>query len=599
MAGFKTTLKAYKPQLFITFDGDAFDENSRGFTASPPVILDESGFGNHGILQQSSTQYLGYRAGMPSQVGLEPGGQYSVGFGYYGKQVSANQWEKAYVEVPHSASFAFPNMGRLSVVWMMNKWTNEEVYRNTAGSSYLTANLRRPVFIKSGVFRVSMYYPYASTQVMEIELPGSKTMTWAYPTWFHGANQFMALTWDVQTAENGDKVGTARLYCNGAVVATQSFNYYDSYPVMNVPNPIQIGGYAATSFSNHDDRNTSCLQIDQFAIFDRTLSENEVSRLFRKTLSYQDMILAAKPYAYWPMQDIEDPNTTTAANLISASWLGRYVGGTTRVVRNQPGVSQVPGSKAVYFSNGGQFLVTNQNGVNNGSVVNINGDYTVEFWFTAESNSTAVLFSMSGEEFPFNGITLTLNMHQNQFRSGGLQLQETEVDYVSATGNYNDGREHHCAIVRRGGSIELWVDGIRIATKPMVRTSTYLPGVISMFTAAPGRQSTSGKACQMALYSYALDPQLIVARSSYQKIYKIRGIVTLRGVPTKANVRLYSHVTGQMIGEVISDASSGDYLAELFDNRNIDMMVLDVNNPTIRYRVYGPVVPSEYEDSPT
>lgn len=53
-----------------------------------------------------------------------------------------------------------------------------------------------------------------------------------------------------------------------------------------------------------------------------------------------------------------------------------------------------------------------------------------------------------------------------------------------------------------------------------------------------------------------------------------------------------------MVQEIFSDPNDGEYLAELFDNRLIDMMVLNSQDPTIRYRVYGPVSPSEYEDAP-
>jgi hypothetical protein len=88
-----------KPKLFITFDGDAFDDQSRMYTAVPRYILDESGFENHGIMQDSGavSGYSGYRAGMPSVVKLEQFQQYSCSFGYYGRRPAApNVYEKEY-----------------------------------------------------------------------------------------------------------------------------------------------------------------------------------------------------------------------------------------------------------------------------------------------------------------------------------------------------------------------------------------------------------------------------------------------------------------------------------------------------------------------
>ena len=249
-------------------------------------------------------------------------------------------------------------------------------------------------------------------------------------------------------------------------------------------------------------------------------------------------------------------------------------------------------------ANGGQIFIQNPNSFAS-PVVNIANDYTVEFWFAATATQIASIFAMNGTARPFNGINLTLNMRNNQFSAGSIQLQETEGDWITTTGNFNDGKEHHCAIVKRGNVLELWLDGSMRASKTIAKTSSGAPGTAAFFAVAPGRQATDGWASQIAFYGGAMQEGQITARANYRLIYKVRGQVTLRGIPYKANVRVYSHFNGQLITEIFSDPTGGDYLVELYDNRNVDLVVLNAQDPTIRYRVYGPVTPSEYEDLPS
>ncbi|ASD50350.1 hypothetical protein FDI24_gp068 [Acidovorax phage ACP17] len=596
MAGYKSSVRALNPKVFITFDGDAVDDSTATFSAVPPVILDEMGV-NNATLHISSSVYRGYRAGMPSMIRLEPSQQASVSFGFYGKQAGPNVWEKAYLEIPHSTSFVFPNNGDLSIVWMMNKLTDEEAYRSTSLSgAYNYATLSRPVFSKAGVFGVRIIYPWAGQSYMQVELPGGKFFNWVLPSWFHGDNHHMALTWKVVIMENGDNVGNATLYVDGQEVASEAANYYGSYPPMDVNSSIFIGG-SNTPLPDHGDRNTSSLQIDQFAVFDKTLSEFQISRLSRKILPFEELILKSRPTALWTMQDIEDPNTTVAANSISSYYTGRYVGGPTRVTRGLPGFSQVVGSTSAFFNNGGQFVV-NVSSSPTSPVIDIANPYSIMFWFKATSNPTATLFSFTGSESPFAGLTVSLNLYDNQYRSGAIQVQESEQEWVSAAGNYNDGQEHHCAIVKRGTRLELYLDGQLMGSKIVTTRSSGSPGIASMFSASPGRTSANGNAAYLAFYNYALDDAFISAVASYRKTYKVRGIVTLRGTPYKANVRMYSHFSGALLQEVLSDPNTGEYLAEMNDNRTIDIVVLNTQDPNVRYRVYGPVVPSEYEDAP-
>jgi hypothetical protein len=124
------------------------------------------------------------------------------------------------------------------------------------------------------------------------------------------------------------------------------------------------------------------------------------------------------------------------------------------------------------------------------------------------------------------------------------------------------------------------------------------PGQVYFMGASPGHLNTQGHMAAVAVYSYALDDAEIRMRNAYSLVYRIQGTVTLEGNPYQATVRAYRHRTGELSREILSETDSGDYLITLYDNSLIDLMVMNKQDQNIRYRVYGPITPAEYEDLP-
>lgn len=47
-----------------------------------------------------------------------------------------------------------------------------------------------------------------------------------------------------------------------------------------------------------------------------------------------------------------------------------------------------------------------------------------------------------------------------------------------------------------------------------------------------------------------------------------------------------------------SDPNTGEYEASFYNNSYVDILVFDPNDLSVRYRAYGPVSPSEFDDLP-
>jgi len=611
MAGFKTSILDKSPVLFLTFDGDSFDSARRTLTAVPAQIIDESGLGNNAIFHDDglSPDYFGYRMGMPSMVDLEPADQYSMSFGYYGAQpLHPSIWAKTYLEVPHADSFQFPNYGSFSVTAMINKASNENTFRNYYSSNWNTNTLTRPIIRKGLAFKLDYIDPWSGNDYLQVTYPAG-TLTWNVYTdgTFFGKNMFVAFSWNVQQQPNGIYSATATLWVNGIVVATKSHTFLDTYPASNVSSPWEIAGTAAASpnGNNYDDRQTSSLVLDQIAVYQDPLTDDDILFLFKKIRSYENMVIAHRPSQFWTLGDLESQTSNSMVPLVG-SLTGKYLGGTARILRQQTGPTNIVNSSGTRFQAGGVAVVHDSSNDAN-PIFNPSGDYTIEFWFTAENGDQSVMMSMQSDNYPFTGMLIQMNTKQDVYSNGMIQFKVTDSYTVSTRDlkddninrfQFNDGYWHHCVAIRRGSNIELWLDGVLHNTTSAPVGTIDNSGQLYLMGMMPGELNTTGCMSEFVLYNYALAPAMIRAHYSYALVYRIHGQVTLQGVPYQANVRVYNHESGELIKTIQSNQSDGNYLIDLYDNSLIDLMVLNTQDRNVRYRAYGPITPAEYEDLP-
>lgn len=603
MSGFKQANLNLEPKLFLTFDGDNFDPITHDLVGVVRQIMDESGLGNNAILHQDSTTYLGHRLGMLSLVELEPDAQYGCSFGYYGAQPShPSIWAKSYLEVPHTTSFQFPEMGSYTLSFMYQKDSTENAFRAYTGVS---GTLNRPILSKGTAWKIA-YIDGAFSSSIQIIHPGG-TMNYSVSSDFFGVQNHLVFVWKVIPDVSAGFRGNAILYLNGTEVMRQSYFYPDDFPNTNVASPIFVGGTSDAGGIQMNDRNTSNSVIDQLAVFDFAFTPDQVGYLFRKTRTYERMVLASKPTHYWTFSDPESlvDNTIGAT---AGSYNGTYYGGPAKVLRRRTGPENIPGSVSVYFQNGGCASVHR---VSSSYVplFNPSGDYTIDFWFNCTNADRAVILSMQSDEAPYNGMLLQINRRNDSYANGSLQFNVTE-DYsiisreTNDTGTgplyYNDGKWHHCALVRRGGQIEMWIDGSlhSSALAPVVTMSSLGPGQLYLMAMMPGKLNATGNLAHLAITSRALQEHEIRARNAYTTIYRVKGTVTLQGVPYRANVRVYRHSDGILLQEILSDPNDGSYNIHLVDNRMIDLLVINMQDRNVRYRAYGPILPSNIEDLP-
>lgn len=616
MAGYKQTLQNMGPKLFLTFDGDAYDPTARTLLSVPKQFLDESGQANVIMLHNEDDDFPAYRMGLPSLVELEQDEQSGISFGWYGPRPGAplGIWPKSFIEVAYQSWFSFlDNNGSFTVTWMMNRETNEKVFREYNGypnNPWTLNGINRTIIKKDGAFHFYFQdnYNYEDRMIF-VHPAGTITLNMDNYGWLYNKNHHFAFVWDVQETSPGTFVGTATLYINGHIYAQSSTTYLDTPPSTYAATPIEIAGsISGGGDSRANDRTTSRVDYDQIAIFDKALTNDEVMRLYKKVRSYDRMVLFENAQHYWTLGDAVSASNFTITNLTN-SHTGTYLGGNTKAIRAQQPPVNIGSGSSTFFQGGGCGLIRY---INPNSIVlpvaSTSGDWAVHFWASITNSERSVLFSLQNDTYPNYGILCEANMRNGVYRNGSIELSISDDYRVSSLTTqdngqpwlFNDSQDHYFALIKRSNILELWIDGrlhgsITVIDQPVAFPG---PGTVYLMGTAPGKLSTTGRMSRVAFTPFALNPHEIRARAAYNRIWRIKGTVTLQGNPHKATVRLLAHNTGELIKEALSDTVSGLYSVDLYDNRLIDLMVLNKQDTNIKYRAYGPITPLGYEDLP-
>lgn len=621
MAGYKQSLKDMKPLLFLTFDGDTLYNKGTGELIRGH-ITDESNNGNDGLLQTNTDNRKSYMMGQPSLVQRENSqGQASITFAPYGYDDSGLvdfPFEKSMVEVLHNDSLKLK--GDYTISFLMNKVKEDGELRslkwNEATQKYDKINYSRSVDLYRTIFKkgaqigavhVDTYY---STNRMEFSFPA---YTWKplITEFINIDSSFYNKVWHITMSHKIDKLAgnifqnVYRVYVNGIK------HHEHKGAVVTIPytaentSPLEIGGNRdGTNTDTLNDRQTTPLTIDQFAIFDRCLLDNEVMSLYKKTVTYDNLILNAKPTMYVKFNDLEYTNSTALKIQYgdSGSYTSKYSHLFPYLEKEKQINSDRVGNETCVHFKGATAKIQH---VNNSNVISASGDFSVEFWCGFSGNDRGVIVSCQSNEAPFRGLLIETNRFYDDDRVGMIQVrldnntfltaQEYSIDGSNAY--YNDDVVRHYCVTRNGSRLSLYIDGTINSYKD-VDNSALVPsnGTLYFMGLAPSDMLVNGKFGNFVFYNRALQDSEINARSFFFTKMILKGRVTLQGQPHKTDMRIYEHGTGELLDEYKTE-TDGHYAINVYTNNYIDVMFLDKQDSTVQMRVIGPVIAHEYIDT--
>ena len=606
MSSYKDTVKYDEPIGFYTFDGESFDA-SGFYDGQPRTIFDEMG-NQPATLMVDNAIYWGHRMGTSSLLELEHSEEYSFTFG--GRQWLEEQhddwWPKNWIEIPYNGLYDFPS-GSFAVEFLFEKDVSPYNY----GGSF-RPRVDRPLIFKPDIFRIWFdSYIYDDELFMHFDYPDGNTMyfDWDSIRGWVGDNRtwYLIFQWRLEVTGPNTWTGHAEVYVNGYRILHQTHSYVDDFPILASTNNIYIGGDpfidATTNPTDYwaKDRFTEEAKFDNIAFYDRALTEQEIAWHMTKIWGFPNFIYRTWGTKYWRMNDLSDDIVEGEATAYLGGPRGLLAGTQgVQYIKEQEGPIPGAGSLGMTFLNGGMVQLSSS-----GSPQPWYSEFYYAFWFKTGDNNQGTLMSVQQYEYPFTGLLVQMNSRNNGAHIGSVQVTTSvdsyvfnsiELDGFGQPIRYNDGEWHHLAIRRKSGDVSFWLDGVLQDEQFHSIGTVGDPSQWFMLNMMPGFNGISATLSEIMFYSWGIPDHYIWAHVNYRSTFRIRGVVTLQGVPHIARVRFYDHYTGELIKQTDTEAITGFYEEYFLNNALIDIYVFDPNDSTVRYRAYGPVKPSEVED---
>ena len=583
MSGYKNAVIFDAPISFHTFDFDS-NEYSNG------NINDEIGSNEHPMTMFGVNYELEYFSLNP----IEISNQYSMLLARNDKYDGI--WSNVYGYVLHNHEY---NMEQWSVEFIIDKAYAGSI-RNYGEPGYYQ-NIYTPL-VKKGtainIYMLDSYYNSSTQDGIYAKILGdTRSVSHIHSTRhpIFATPSHVVVTYKTEQIDTNLYSSTLSLYVNGRLASQNYQEYEDNPPYMIDASTWYICGKGGLYTNPVTDYPTEFTAFDQLALYDYPLTEEQISTHYKKTKTYEDMLVLDYPNHYWHLNDTSLINNKMIA---TKGYEGGYYGSHNK---DAEGVPTVFASKSIEFLGGGTGIVSNVNSYGNyNQMLNVNADYSVEFWFKTAQNEMGVLFSCTEELYRYGGVTIFANAEDGIETTGRIQFNETTEHSLSTPieFNFTDNEWHHVCARRKGTTLDLVVDGSVLATKEanLIGYTERDPSQVHLMSVDPGVLNVTGLMSEVAMYSEAIQDMQINSRYHFTTRSKIFGYTLLEGNGVSAVVRFYDDITGEKVGETKSNVT-GEYTFYSYTNKKLDIVALLPDNITTRYRIHAPVVPSEYDDS--
>lgn len=589
MAGLKQTILDDIPVSFWTFDFDVEGLNN-------DQIIDEVGNANP-MICQNDVNGKNYELEQQGLNELEPQDQYAVAIAR--DQNLNGFWLEQYFEVVDSSSYDFPDLGQFSIEFLYHK-APPDIIRQPGEPGH-NSDIRTPIARKGGLVQIGIEDNIYTGDRLVADVHGHELIidNSLYPL-FNRSNH-VVVTYKVEQTDVNEYQATAQLWVNGRLWDSSTETHIDVYPDSNNTSSWLFAGNGGPN--PNTDFATELLKLDQIAVYEFALSEQQIANHYRKTKLYDTMIEHDQVYRYWKLDESTYVNDTLSA--LVGGVHGKYYGSVNKA---QPGPDRLAGHVAPYFNNGAAAYIRGYDGNDQFTpILTTSGSFSLEIWFKSPDSAQGMLFDFSQEEPNWNGLRVYINSKNYNHYTGNIQVTHSPTQYINSLDYddnenrylFNDNEWHYvvCRYSDTSNLLELYIDNIKHGELETVINSTDDPGALTLMNSRPGDQPIDGSICNVAFYKYALQDWQIYNRWNFLTRYKVQGYTYLQGVPVQARVRFYDTFAGHLLREVQSDSLTGEFSYYPQTNKFVDILsqLPDVN--TTRYRVHGPVKPAEYDDT--
>lgn len=590
MAGYKQVLFDLEPVALYSFDGEEVNEDTKFFVK--PDVIDETGNSNGKLhLETNEEQYPCYRTST-SLTPLDKYEQRAIRFCPKGPQINAqavdlSRWPKAYMIAPNCKEWDF-SKNEFTYVFLARR--SNEIYHDEKDKYYGRFSYMDVLFEHEGIISMGCHQHWNTENTWWITIPAiSPTPIITRGNLIPPSITLPATMFVIRFRKNRLEV-----IRDGVTILDQTFKVDESsFSIDRGSKQLTIGGCDVPKNPSYrtSDRIVVPTDIDQFTIYNKYIEDTDIARLYRRIWSYSDMVVNNYPSSFWEMSEQHLALSNEIARYIPHRDIKLYVDGSrNNALMRQPG--PLAHSHSIKFT--GTTVRTY-----NYKILPMDSDFTFMFSFKLEHTNRGVLFTQASDVGNYEGITIWANSLNRIHNQGNLEIAfNLSMRPITIATNLSSG--WHSIIIRRTGILfDVWVDGRQMLyehEQVFSKTSNSIGSVF--FGSHLDVKTIDGSLSNVIVYDYAMSTLKIRAFNDFESIYTIRGSAALNGNPAKLDIRVYDHDSGVLVSSTKSNPETGVWAVKLLDNSVVDILVLDHNDPSVKLKCYGPVVPSELDDHP-
>ncbi len=580
MANYTQTIRNDNPVIFWTFDGltqplvGGQIYNDVNFAMNPLTV-----FGSN------------FRVGKESLIEVEQSGHNSMEL--CSEPYKNQNWENTHLSTPHTYLLGQLVEFTFEFTCKIKSYTSLQ-YDNGAGYSN-----HSPLIYKSGWMNLRLFNSNIGRGLTLTMFSGRQDVDSYTITsenlgsdLFNKAFHCVVRNSYTQLGANKYKV-TTELFFNSRLVGTHSYITYDTIPQMNNSSNLFLLGNPNGNSPNAN-YHVSPVKIDQFAIYNYAISDYTLSNHYRKTKDYISLIKTDHPSHYWQMNEAPSQVDTTIHD--STGGVDGNVSG--HFMKGVEGSPRIVNSNAIELFGGDGVIKIGQNrDVTHitPTLMQTNGDYTVEFIFKTSQDRIGTLFTTTAEDPQFKGLTVKINSFNGVETPSSIDVYEGHNRFSIDSKPFNGSVWHHIIIRRIDNQFSIYIDNVKEVDEEVPVTSGYKANLLYLL-GSPTREFVNGSISEVAIYNYGLSEIQMNNRFNFVTRYIIRGKTFLEGVPIASNVRIYDDFTGDLINEQ-NTKSDGIYALDVPNDNFVNIIAKIPHNNQIKYRIHAPIKPSEYEDA--
>ena len=592
MAGYKQILFDLEPVALYSFDGEAVKSDKRFYVR--PEIIDDTGNSNGRLgLETDNEEYPCYHTSN-SLSPLDRYEQRAIRFAPKGPQLNAqaaglSRWPKAYMIAPNCLAW---NFSRNEFTYIFLAKRSSDIEHDLQDQKYGHFSYMDVLFEHDGIISLGCNKHWNSPSAWWVIIPAISST----PITVTGDLIEPGITKPATMIVVRFRRNRLEVIRDGVTVLDRTFVIDESsFSLDRGSKQLTIGGCDVPKNPSYrtSDRIVVPTDIDQFAVYNKYIDDTDIARLYRRIWSYSDMIVNNEPIEFWEM---DEQQLSRSNEIVGRGQTHLYVeGGRDSALMRQQG--PLAHSYGIKFTN--TTVRTYYNSFGNYKLLPMSGNFTFMFSFRMEHTNRGVLFTQSSESGNYEGVTIWANSLNKVHNQGNLEIAfNNTMRPLTIASNLSS--DWHSVVIRKTGDFfDVWVDGRQQLYNHEQRFNNNSNNIGSVFFGSHlDIKTIDGSLSNIIVFNQALPTLKIRAFNDYESIYKIRGSVALNGNPAKLDIRVYDHDSGALVSSTKSNVETGVWLVNLLDNSAVDILVLDHDDPSVKLKCYGPIIPSEIDDQP-